>query len=226
MIEMNNVSKYYSTGNDSVQVLNDVTFLIEEGDFVSIMGPSGSGKSSIINIMGCLDKPTEGSYIFQNRNTSNLSDHELALLRNKYIGFVFQHFHLLPRLSAIRNVELPLVYAGIPSKQRKEMAIHALYRVGLKGYEHRHPNELSGGQKQRVAIARAIVNDPILILADEPTGSLDSVTSKTIMNIFTTLNNEGVTIVIVTHEKGISSFTNRALNVLDGRILGGNRNER
>lgn len=226
MIEMNNINKFYYNGNETVQVLKDVTFCIEEGEFVAIMGPSGSGKSSIMNVLGCLDKPTSGTYLFQNRNTAKLSEQELALLRNENIGFVFQHFHLIPRLSAMRNVELPLVYAGTPSKKRKELVMTALSKVGLEGFEHRLPNELSGGQKQRVAIARALVNDPMLILADEPTGALDSVTSQTIMDIFSSLNSDGTTLVIVTHELEISNFSDRVINVLDGSIIGGTINER
>ncbi|WP_339207088.1 ABC transporter ATP-binding protein [Bacillus sp. FSL W8-1143] len=219
MIQLSNVTKSYEVAEESFDVLSEVDLVIEKGEYMSIMGPSGSGKSTLMNIVGCLDRPTTGQYHFQGRELSAAKDQDLAVIRNQFIGFVFQQFHLLPRLNARRNVELPMIYAGISQKERKERAEMALEKVGLADRMKHMPSELSGGQKQRVAIARAIVNKPQLILADEPTGALDSKTSFSIMEQFTKLNEEGTTIVLVTHEEEIAAYTNRTVVVRDGRLV-------
>ncbi|MEK5133868.1 ABC transporter ATP-binding protein [Bacillus sp. FSL W8-0645] len=219
MIQLSNVTKSYEVAQESFDVLSEVDLVIEKGEYMSIMGPSGSGKSTLMNIVGCLDRPTTGQYHFQGRELSAAKDQDLAVIRNQFIGFVFQQFHLLPRLNARRNVELPMIYAGISQKERKERAEMALEKVGLTDRMKHMPSELSGGQKQRVAIARAIVNKPQLILADEPTGALDSKTSFSIMEQFTKLNEEGTTIVLVTHEEEIAAYTNRTVVVRDGRLV-------
>ncbi|KMY19879.1 MULTISPECIES: ABC transporter ATP-binding protein [Bacillus] len=219
MIQLSNVTKSYEVAEESFDVLSEVDLVIEKGEYMSIMGPSGSGKSTLMNIIGCLDRPTTGQYHFQGRELSAAKDQDLAVIRNQFIGFVFQQFHLLPRLNARRNVELPMIYAGISQKERKERAEMALEKVGLTDRMKHMPSELSGGQKQRVAIARAIVNKPQLILADEPTGALDSKTSFSIMEQFTKLNEEGTTIVLVTHEEEIAAYTNRTVVVRDGRLV-------
>ncbi|MEH7641721.1 ABC transporter ATP-binding protein [Bacillus pumilus] len=219
MIQLSNVTKSYEVAEESFDVLSKVDLVIEKGEYMSIMGPSGSGKSTLMNIIGCLDRPTTGQYHFQGRELSAAKDQDLAVIRNQFIGFVFQQFHLLPRLNARRNVELPMIYAGISQKERKERAEMALEKVGLTDRMKHMPSELSGGQKQRVAIARAIVNKPQLILADEPTGALDSKTSFSIMEQFTKLNEEGTTIVLVTHEEEIAAYTNRTVVVRDGRLV-------
>ncbi|MDX5485749.1 ABC transporter ATP-binding protein [Bacillus pumilus] len=219
MIQLSNVTKSYEVAQESFDVLSEVDLVIEKGEYMSIMGPSGSGKSTLMNIIGCLDRPTTGQYHFQGRELSAAKDQDLAVIRNQFIGFVFQQFHLLPRLNARRNVELPMIYAGISQKERKERAEMALEKVGLTDRMKHMPSELSGGQKQRVAIARAIVNKPQLILADEPTGALDSKTSFSIMEQFTKLNEEGTTIVLVTHEEEIAAYTNRTVVVRDGRLV-------
>ncbi|EDW23429.1 ABC transporter ATP-binding protein [Bacillus pumilus] len=219
MIQLSNVTKSYEVAEESFDVLSEVDLVIEKGEYMSIMGPSGSGKSTLMNIIGCLDRPTTGQYHFQGRELSAAKDQDLAVIRNQFIGFVFQQFHLLPRLNARRNVELPMIYAGISQKERKERAEMALEKVGLADRMKHMPSELSGGQKQRVAIARAIVNKPQLILADEPTGALDSKTSFSIMEQFTKLNEEGTTIVLVTHEEEIAAYTNRTVVVRDGRLV-------
>ncbi|MBU8692422.1 MULTISPECIES: ABC transporter ATP-binding protein [Bacillus] len=218
MIQLSNVTKSYEVAEETFDVLSDVDLVIGKGEYMSIMGPSGSGKSTLMNIIGCLDHPTSGQYHFQGMELSAAKDQELAVIRNRSIGFVFQQFYLLPRLNARRNVELPMIYAGISQKERKERAEMALEKVGLADRMKHMPNELSGGQKQRVAIARAIVNEPELILADEPTGALDSKTSGSIMEQFTKLNEEGTTVVLVTHEEEIAAYTNRIVVVRDGRL--------
>ena len=216
MIEINNLSKTYLLGKVPVNALTEVSFRINRGEFIAIMGPSGSGKSTLLNLLGCLDLPSSGTYLLENFNIRSLKPNQLAEVRNKRIGFVFQNFNLLPRASALENVELPLIYGRI--KNSREIALDALKKVGLsERYKHR-PNELSGGERQRVAIARAIVNKPAIVLADEPTGNLDTKTGKDIMNIFSRLNKEGTTIIIVTHEKDIATLTKRTIEMIDGTI--------
>lgn len=219
IIRVENLKKIYDTGKIQVEALRDINLEIEKNEYVAIMGASGSGKSTLMNILGCLDKLTEGKYILDDVDVSTLDGNALAIIRNKKIGFVFQAFNLLPRLSALANVELPMVYAGMSYAERQKKAKAALDRVGLTDRMHHRPNELSGGQKQRVAIARALVNDPAIILADEPTGNLDTKSSEEIMDIFEGLNNEGVTIVMVTHEQDIAQHTKRAVVFRDGQII-------
>lgn len=219
MISLKHLSKTYKQGMLEVPVLHDISIDIESGEFASIMGPSGSGKSTLMNIIGLLDRPTKGEYILDNVNVQKLDETHLALLRNQYIGFVFQHFHLLPRLTALGNVELPLVYGGIRKKERRERAFEALAKVGLADRVNHLPNQLSGGQKQRVAIARSIVNSPAFVLADEPTGALDSKSGEQVMEIFTQLNQEGTTIILVTHENDIAAHTSRRIILKDGEII-------
>lgn len=216
IIGIENLGKTYGNGNIAVEALKDVTLSIKKGEFVSIMGPSGSGKSTLMNVIGCLDRATCGAYHLDDVKVSGLSDNELAEIRNLKIGFVFQSFNLLPRLSALHNVELPMIYAGVHSKLRKQRAFEVLERVGLQDRIHHKPNEMSGGQKQRVAIARALVNKPSILLADEPTGNLDSMSSEEIMAQFQQLNEEGVTVLIVTHEPDIAEHTKRVLKFNDG----------
>lgn len=219
IIRVENLKKVYDTGKIQVEALKDINLNIEKNEYVAIMGASGSGKSTLMNILGCLDRLTCGKYILDEVDVSTLDTNALAEIRNKKIGFVFQAFNLLPRLSALANVELPMVYAGMSYGERQKKAKAALERVGLADRMHHKPNELSGGQKQRVAIARALVNDPAIILADEPTGNLDTKSSEEIMDIFEGLNNEGVTIVMVTHEQDISQHTKRAVVFRDGEII-------
>ncbi len=219
IIRVENLKKVYDTGAIQVEALKDINLEIEKKEYVAVMGASGSGKSTLMNIFGCLDRLTSGRYILDDVDVSTLTDNELAAIRNKKIGFVFQAFNLLPRLTALGNVELPMVYAGMPSAERIKKAKAALDRVGLGDRMHHRPNELSGGQKQRVAIARSLVNDPAIILADEPTGNLDTKSSEEIMGIFEGLNNEGVTIVMVTHEQDIAHHTKRAVVFRDGSII-------
>ncbi len=200
-------------------MLKDVSLDVSEGEFVSIMGPSGSGKSTLMHIIGCLDVPTSGSYQFRNQLVGEMSAVELARLRNQEIGFVFQNFHLLPRMTALRNVELPLVYAGARKDVRRARALHLLSEVGLAERTHHLPNELSGGQKQRVAIARALANQPSLLLADEPTGALDTATGKDIMTLLQKLNESGMTIILITHDPHVASYARRVIRLVDGQIV-------
>ena len=225
LIQVQDLVKVYSLGEVEVQALRSVSLLVEKGEFVAIMGASGSGKSTFMNILGFLDRPTSGKYLLDGINGENLSRDELAEIRNRKIGFVFQGFNLLSRTSAVENVELPLTYAGTHSSRRKEMAQKALSEVGLRGREHHHPSQLSGGEQQRVAIARALVNQPSILLADEPTGNLDSKTSEEIMSIFQRLNGElGITIIMITHEPDIASFTKRNILFKDGKIVDDQKN--
>jgi putative ABC transport system ATP-binding protein len=208
-----------SSSSHEIRALDRVSVDIEKGEFVAVMGPSGSGKSTFMNVVGCLDRPTGGEYVLQGKRVSELAGDELAAVRNRHIGFVFQQFNLLARTPADENVALPLVYAGVPSRQRKEKAMAMLERVGLGDRAHHHPAQLSGGQQQRVAIARALVTEPSLILADEPTGALDSRTSLEIMALFQELNRQGMTVVLVTHEADIARFAQRILSFLDGKVV-------
>ncbi|MFZ5625571.1 MAG: ABC transporter ATP-binding protein [Gemmatimonadota bacterium] len=218
VIQIRDVRREYDMGGEVVHALRGVSLEIRRNEYVAIMGPSGSGKSTLMNVLGCLDTPTSGEYWLNGQEVSRLSDEALARVRNKEIGFVFQTFNLLPRATALHNVELPLVYAGVPAKQRRALAEEALARVGLAQRMHHKPNELSGGQRQRVAIARALVNRPAMLLADEPTGNLDSQTSDEIMRVFGDLHAEGQTIVLVTHEPTIAAFAQRVVVLRDGRI--------
>ncbi len=218
LINLKDVIKTYKVGTVEVHALRGVDLLVDHNEYLSIMGPSGSGKSTLMNIIGCLDTPTSGTYELEDAPVHKMEDSELAEVRNRKIGFVFQTFNLLPRANALHNVELPLIYSGISSSKRKKMAKDALEKVGLSDRIHHKPNELSGGQRQRVAIARALVNNPSLILADEPTGNLDSKTGIEIMNIFNSIHEAGNTVIIVTHEKHIAEDANRIVHILDGSI--------
>ena len=219
MIKIENLTKVYKNGKIEVAALKSVSLDVRAKEFVSVMGPSGSGKSTFMNILGCLDRATNGYYELDRKDVSRVSDVELARIRNERIGFVFQSFNLLPRMTALKNVELPMIYAGVGVKERRDKALEALGRVGLAERVDHKPNELSGGQKQRVAIARALVNSPAIILADEPTGNLDSSSGEEIMAIFQALNREGATIVLVTHEPDIAQHTGRIVSFKDGVII-------
>lgn len=218
LIKVENIHKIYEMGIEVLHALDGVSFSIDKGEYVAIMGPSGSGKSTLMNIIGCLDTATRGMYILNGKNVSDMDDDELAQIRNKEIGFVFQTFNLLPRSDALHNVELPLVYAGVHHTTRLQLAEQALENVGLKDRMKHKPNELSGGQRQRVAVARALVNNPSLLLADEPTGNLDTKTGEDIMSLFGQLNQEGHTIIIVTHSQEIAKNAKRVLKIRDGKI--------
>ncbi|MEQ8539263.1 MAG: ABC transporter ATP-binding protein [Coleofasciculus sp. D1-CHI-01] len=219
IIRLENISKVYGTGNTEVKALSQVNLTIDKGEYCSIMGASGSGKSTAMNIIGCLDQPTSGRYYLDGVDVSHLDDTQLAGIRNVKIGFVFQQFHLLPQLTALENVMLPMVYAGISPQERRDRAMSALKRVGLENRQLNKPNQLSGGQQQRVAIARAIVNQPVLLLADEPTGALDSHTTAEVIGLFSQLNEEGITVVMVTHEPDVARLTKRIVWFRDGEVI-------
>lgn len=219
LINTDHLTKIYRLGDFEIHALRGINLTIEKTEFVAIMGPSGSGKSTFMNILGCLDRPSKGSYFLEGEDISGFDRNSLARIRNRKIGFVFQTFNLLSRTTALENVELPMLYNGSSPKNRDEKARKALSMVGLEGRENHYPNQLSGGQQQRVAIARALVNDPAIILADEPTGNLDTRTSIEVMDIFQTLNQQGITVVLITHEKDIASFTKRNILFRDGRIV-------
>jgi putative ABC transport system ATP-binding protein len=218
LVGLQDISRFYAAGDTTVRALDGVTLSIDDGEFVAIMGPSGSGKSTLMNVLGCLDRPTEGRYVLAGREVSRLNKGELADVRNQVLGFVFQSFNLLPRTSALENVELPLLYQGVRARERRQRAIESLERVGLGDRIGHNPNQLSGGQQQRVAIARALVTRPRLILADEPTGNLDSRTSLDVMAIFQELSRGGITVVLVTHEPDVAEFASRVVVVRDGRV--------
>jgi putative ABC transport system ATP-binding protein len=218
LIRLENISRRYEMGSETVHALRDVSLNIQRGEYVAIMGPSGSGKSTLMNLLGCLDTPTSGRYDLNGTDVSEMDDNDLADVRNREIGFVFQTFNLLPRSNALHNVELPLIYSGMDSDTRRERALQALSNVGLSDRVHHKPNELSGGQRQRVAIARALVNSPSILLADEPTGNLDSKTGIEIMALFEDLANKGNTIIVVTHEEDVARHARRILRIRDGNI--------
>jgi putative ABC transport system ATP-binding protein len=225
IIDTKDLSRKYVMGSETIHALKSVSIQIEKGEYVAFMGPSGSGKSTLMNIIGCLDTPSSGTYILNNKDVSDLTENELAEIRNKEIGFVFQTFNLLPRASSLDNVSLPLIYAGYNKAERNEMAMASLAGVGLAERASHKPNELSGGQRQRVAIARALVNDPSIILADEPTGNLDSKTSYSIMDLFAELHNKGNTIIMVTHEEDIAEYAHRIVRLRDGLIESDEKNQ-
>jgi putative ABC transport system ATP-binding protein len=218
LIRFNHISKRYQMGDETIHALRDISLDIGRGEYVAIMGPSGSGKSTLMNVLGCLDSPTSGTFELNGALVSEMDDNQLADIRNREIGFVFQSFHLLPRSSALRNVELPLIYAGIPAEERRQMALAALQQVQLGDRVHHKPNELSGGQRQRVAIARALANNPSILLADEPTGNLDSRTGEEILRLFDDLYRKGNTIIVVTHEEEIARHARRIVRLRDGLV--------
>ena len=218
---MTDIVKTYHMGDEEQTVLKHVNLTIDEGEFLSVLGPSGSGKSTLMNIIGCLDTPTSGEYVLRGRTIRDLDESQLAAIRGREIGFIFQSFQLLPRLDALRNVELPLIYAGVPQRERTRRAEEMLERVGLKNRMHHYAKQLSGGQQQRVAIARALAGNPTLLLADEPTGALDQETGKQVMALFGELNKEGRTIIMITHDAHIAAYAHRTVNVLDGVLSEG-----
>ena len=226
LIDIRDITKVYRMGDQEVHALSGVTLGVERGEYVAIMGPSGSGKSTLMNLVGCLDTPTSGSYVLNGREVARMTDDELAAIRNQEIGFVFQTFNLLPRTTALQQVELPLVYSGVSRKERRDRAVKALEAVGLQERMNHQPSELSGGQRQRVAVARALINDPSILLADEPTGNLDSQTGAEIMALFDDLNRRGNTIVLVTHEEDIAAHARRIVRLLDGKVRDDRPNER
>ena len=218
LIDLSDISKVYQMGATQIHALDRLNCKIDQGEYVALMGPSGSGKSTLMNIIGCLDTPTSGTYLLNNTDVSHMTDDELASVRNIEIGFVFQSFNLLPRTSAVENVSLPLVYAGVSKKERIERAQKVLEKVGLGDRSNHKPNELSGGQRQRVAIARALINNPSIVLADEPTGNLDSKSSQEIMHLFQEIHNDGNTVVMVTHEEDIADYAKRTIRMIDGKL--------
>ena len=219
VITLTDIRRVFTMGEQQFEALKGISYSVAAGEFVAIMGASGSGKSTCMNILGCLDRPTSGQYLLDGLDVGGMDGNQLAEIRNRKLGFVFQGFNLLARTPAVENVELPLVYAGLHSKERHIKALAALEQVGLAGKENNHPSQLSGGQQQRVAIARALVNDPSVILADEPTGNLDSATTEEIMGLFTNLNRQGITIIMVTHEHDVASFASRQITFRDGHII-------
>ena len=222
---MENINKFYPMGDEQAHILKDVNLRVEEGEYLSVLGPSGSGKSTLMNIIGCLDTATSGRYVLQGQEIEALSEQELAAIRSREIGVVFQNSQLLPRLTAQKNVELPLIYAGVPPKERKKRAIRMLERVGLSDRMQHFPNQLSGGQQQRVAIARALVGNPSILLADEPTGALDQKTGRQVMALFRELNDEGRTIIMITHDLNIAKNARRVVHIIDGELTEGERAE-
>ena len=224
LLELREIYKNYSQGGIDVPVLKNINLQVNEGEYVAIMGPSGSGKSTLMNIVGCLDKPTSGTFLLDGEDISTLNDKKLSRIRNKYIGFVFQNFNLLPRQSALQNVELPLQYGAVPRKERKQLCKDALIKVGLEDRMSFKPTQLSGGQKQRVAIARAMVNSPKILLADEPTGALDSKSGIQVMQLFRKLNEEGVTVIMITHAREIAEQADRIISIFDGEITSDSSN--